>query len=126
VATASQVINRALKRLKVIGVGASPTANETTDCLEALNDMLFAWRIDGIDLAHTTLLSSDAIDVDDDHIEAIALNLAKRVGGMFGRELSKEDQRLALEGEMALRAYHFTIADLEDDNPLSRSNLSNS
>lgn len=125
-ATASQVINRALKRLKVIGVGASPTANETTDCLEALNDMLFAWRIEGIDLAHTTLLSTDTLDVDDDHIEAIALNLAKRVGGMFGRELSKEDQQLALEGEMSLRAYHFSIADLEDDNPLSRSNLSNS
>lgn len=123
-ATASQVINRALKRLRVIGVGQSPTASETADCLEALNDMLFAWRADGIDLAHTTLLSTDALDVPDDHIEPIALNLARRIGGMFGASLSPDDAQLAQSGENMVRAYHFSIADLEDENPLSRDNLS--
>ena len=125
-ATASQVINRALKRLRVIGVGQSPMANETTDCLEALNDMLFAWRTDGIDIAHTTLISSTELDVPDDHIEPIALNLALRVGGMFGASLSQDDAMLARVGEAMLRAYHFSIADLESDNPLSRDNLSES
>ena len=125
-ATATQVINRALKRLRVIGVGQSPTANETTDCLEALNDMLFAWRADGIELAHITLLSTDVLDVPDDHIEPIALNLAKRVGGLFGASLSADDAALAQSGENMIRAYHFSIADLESENPLSRDNLSES
>lgn len=124
-ATASQIINRALKRLRVLGVGQSPTANETADCLEALNDMLFAWNANGIDLAHIALASSDALDVPDDHVEAIALNLARRIGGLFGASLSPQDEALAAEGEAMLRAYHFTLADLGSDNPLSRENLAN-
>ena len=125
-ATASQVINRALKRLRVIPSGGSPTSAETTDCLEVLNDMLAAWGINGIDLAHITLASGDTLDVPDDHIEPITLNLAKRLMGLFGTAatLSPEDLKLAIVGEESVRAYHFTIADLTDENPLSRDTLS--
>lgn len=125
-ATALDVITRALKRLRVISSGEVPTAEESADCLEALNDMLFEWRIDGIDLAHVALVLTDTIDVPDDHVQALVLNLALRAGGMFGAQLAPADTALALSGEAALRAYHFTIADLSSDSPLSRTNLSNS
>ena len=122
-ATASQVITRALKRLRVLPSGTTQTSDETTDCLEALNDMLHEWSIDGIDLAHTTLLSTDALDVPDDHIGPIADNLAMRVADMFGAQVSQLLAMDAQAGKAALVAYHFTIADLTDDNPLGSSNL---
>jgi hypothetical protein len=60
--TALEVITRALRTLKVYGAGEDPSARgsaDEEDCLLALNNMLAGWSINGIDLAHITLISSD-------------------------------------------------------------------
>lgn len=119
-ATARDIITRALKRLRVLASGETPTSDEAADCLDALNDMLSAWAINGIDLAHLPLTLNDTLDVPDDHVEPITLNLARRAGGLFGASLSPDDAYLATEGEGMLRAYHFTIAEQSSDHPLSR------
>jgi hypothetical protein len=54
-ATALEVITRALRRLKVYAAGEEVGAEDAEDCLTALNDMLSGWAINGIDLAHTAL-----------------------------------------------------------------------
>jgi hypothetical protein len=123
-ASALQVIERAMRRLRVLGLGKEPKAAESEEGLAILNQMLSEWGIDGIDIAHTTLGLSDEIDVPADHESAIVLNLAKRMGGLFGSQLSPDDDLLAQRGRMALVAYHFSIADLRDESPLAGHNLS--
>ena len=42
-ATANDIINRALRSLSVIGQGESADTNQANDCLVALNDMIASW-----------------------------------------------------------------------------------
>lgn len=45
-ATAQTIINRALRICRVIAIGGSPSADDTANCLEALNAMIESWRND--------------------------------------------------------------------------------
>jgi hypothetical protein len=119
-ATALDVITRALRKLKVYGAGEDVGASDAEDCLVSLNDMLFGWAINGIDLAHTTLALTDALDVPNDHLEAITLSLAERVADEFAAQFSPVDAAIADQGRAALRAYHFTIATIGIDHPMAR------
>jgi hypothetical protein len=121
--TALEVITRALRKLRVYAAGENITAADTEDCLEMLNLMLSGWSIDGIDLAPQDLLTTDTLDVPDDHLETIYLSLAERVGGDFGAELAPADALRAETGRASLRAYHFSIATIGIDHPAALPRL---
>ena len=124
-ATAANIIERALQDAKIFAIGesASGTADETY-ALRILNDMLAEWEIDGVDLAHISLATSDTLDVPDNHLGAITANLAVRLQTKaFGGVMDAGLKFHADQGYEKLRAYHFTIADLTDENPLGRDNL---
>ena len=51
--TARDVVNRAMKRLAVLEATDSATGAEAKDALAALNDMMHAWKTQGIDVLHS-------------------------------------------------------------------------
>jgi hypothetical protein len=118
--TALECITRALRKIRVYGAGEDPSAADSEDCLLALNQMLFGWGSNGIDLAHTELGLSDELDVPDDHCEAITLSLAERIAADFGAQVSPVDSAIADQGRSALRAYHFSIKTIGIEHPLVR------
>lgn len=123
-ATALDVITRAMRKLRVLGIGKDPKDAEAQEGLTELNNMLAEWAIDGIDIAHLTLILSDEIDVPDDHLTAIVLCLAARLGGTYGAALSEADAG-SLDHRLAiLRAYHFSIATIGIDHPSARPDRS--
>lgn len=122
-ATAIDVITRALQKIKIYSAGEAPTADDADYCLSELNEMLFEWQNDGIDLGHVALELEDTLDVPDDHLQTVRLSLAEKLAGDFGGELSGSDAAAAERGRSALRAIYFNIADLRSDNPLARCNL---
>lgn len=121
-ATARDIITRALRARKVLAGGEDATAEELSDGLAHLNEMLAFWATDGINLNHVTLAAGDTLDVPDDHIQTIRLSLAERMTE-FGGGLSAEDAIAADKGRSLLRAAYFTIADVSLESPLYRLNL---
>ena len=110
-ATARDIVTRALRKRRVIAVGVSPDAAEMTDGISDLNDMLSAWRIDGIDIGHITVVEGDTLDVPDDHLLTIVLSLAERMTD-YGGQMEASDIITADKGRDALRAQYFTIGTL--------------
>lgn len=53
-ATATTILQGAMRKLGLLASGESATVNELTDGLECLNDMLASWSIDQISLAYST------------------------------------------------------------------------
>lgn len=53
-ATAQQIFTKSLKLLYVLEAGGTPSANDLTDGLEALQDMLDAWSADDIMIPYIT------------------------------------------------------------------------
>jgi hypothetical protein len=116
-ATARSIITRAMRKLKILAGGEDPTSDEADDCLDALNQMLSEWRIDGIDLAHVDLVLTDEVDVPASHRNAIVLNLALRIADDFGAQITPSLANEASNGRAALVAYHFTIGEIGIDHP---------
>ena len=125
-ATARDIITRALTKRRIIGLGRTPTAAELTDGLSDLNDMLFAWRNDGIDIGHVEVTADDTLDVPDDHILPIVLSLAERMT-VYGGQMDPADVLAAEQGRSTLRAQYFNIGTLEceqiaaSDGPFGQS-----
>lgn len=59
-ATAQTIINSALRKLGVIGVGQSPDATESGDCLTTLNEMIASWQNERL-LVYTVVPQTKAI-----------------------------------------------------------------
>ena len=54
-ATARDIVTRALKRASIIASDEAGGASDADDALAALNDMMFAWAAHGIDCLHSTM-----------------------------------------------------------------------
>lgn len=107
-ATALQIISRALRTIRVIDAHTPASDEEAADAFEALNDMLAEWHEAGIGLPdysvanYTTELASDASDV-----QAVTLSLAERLAPEYGRDLPPPAQRVLQEAMQRLRLRYF-------------------
>ena len=117
--TVNDLIARALNGLRVIALGDEATADEAAYCLGEYNDMMFAFELDGMALAHLEATLDDEIDVPESHLEALRLSLMERVAPAFGKDMAVGERIRAEAGRMGLRAYHFSIAPLGSDHPLA-------
>lgn len=49
-ATILDIVTRALKRSDIVAIGATPTADESADALDSLNEMFDLWKVSGVDI----------------------------------------------------------------------------
>lgn len=58
-ATARDIVTRALRRLAIIdSVGVSASAEDVSDGLDALNEMIDGWALQGVDVKHREVFAS--------------------------------------------------------------------
>lgn len=89
--TAQVIINASFRKLEIYDSGSAPTAQQTADALEALNDMLAAWEARGISMGSTLIASAGAtITAPDYAVEALKYNLALRIAPEYGKTPSAE------------------------------------
>lgn len=85
-ATASDVVNRALTKAGIRADESTVTASQMNDGTDALNDMLISWENSGILLGFQPVSNSaDEIRVPRHALAAIKSNLAVFLAGEYGR-----------------------------------------
>lgn len=78
-ATALDIVHRALKKAAILPRGEVASAEDASDCLNSLNDMMHGWKLRGADTSHVTLALSDTFPLADEFIEGTVFLLASRI-----------------------------------------------
>jgi len=100
-ATATQIAERALKRLSLVQAGDSPAATDVTDAKDALGAMIASWEGKG--------LSGDVLPIDARFEKPVVDMLAVEIAPMFGLEPSAQLVRDALDGWDTIQAAFFAV-----------------
>lgn len=120
-ATAQDIINRALRICRVLDAVEAAEAEDAAQALDTLNAMLAEWHEADIGLPDyafdslTTQLASDAGDRD-----VIAYQLAVRIAPEYGQSLSPEALALAEQTMGRLRLRYFQPARVDAALPSTR------
>jgi hypothetical protein len=120
--TANDIVTRALKRLRVVNPRETVEAVIASEGLQALNDMMHAWKAAGVDVDHETMAATDDFTLDEEHVQATVALLAVRLAGDHGMEVEAGIARDAEMGWEGLEAEFFPAADRADiDLALART-----
>ncbi len=104
-ATVLDIVTGALKLLEVRVAESAITPSESQDGLEALNDMMNEWIVDGIDVGYEALTDTDdEIFVSLGAIGAMKANLAIYIAPEYGRTPSAALIARARRSKISLRA----------------------
>jgi hypothetical protein len=121
-ATARDLITMSLRTIGVLHSGETPSAEEATDGLDTLNQLMNSWLYEGIDLEWKTLTSlNDAIVYPDDHIGPFRYNLAVALSPDYGVQVTPAVAALARNGYDQLRRQYLDNRELAVDNALTQT-----
>lgn len=81
--TALDIATRAYRKLGISGTGETLTAEELAEGIAALNDMMHAWKLAGVDIEHTDLASDDTFPLGPEFVEGTVYLLASRISPDF-------------------------------------------
>lgn len=119
--TARDTITRALTMLGITLSGNAPTAVEAFDGLKALNNMIHAWKGQGVDVGHVDLALSDNLALAPEHHEGTTALLAIRLSPDYSAPVPKETALIASNGWAALQAKY--IADSPSNDLICETGL---
>jgi hypothetical protein len=101
---------RALRRLKVIGAGATPSAESADDAVQALVDMHASWNAEG--------LVVPALPLDERFDQGLVAMLAVRLAEDYGKTPGPVLTRDAQNGEAQIHAAFFPVPASRFDNTI--------
>lgn len=116
--TASDIIRRALRLIRVIDAAEALSASDAQDALATLNAMLAEWYEADIgfpDYSFATLTTEIATDAADR--EAIAYQLAPRLAPEYGKAITPELAVIAEQAMGRLRLRYFQPGTVSTDLP---------
>lgn len=117
-AIAQDTITRALRLIGVIEAGETPSAEDATDALATLNEMLHGWAKEGVDIQHITLALTDTFKVHDSWLRGIRYNLAVEIAPEYGAAVSARVDEIADATFKAFQAHTF---EFDDDLRIDRA-----
>ena len=116
----SDLVTRTLVLAGVLQAGRAASAYQMDEGVDALNDMLTQWAVDGIDLAQATLTSTSTIYAMKGHLRALRYNLAVELATHFGLPVAPAIAVYADDSLRVLRNSLFEIDNMTIDNALQR------
>lgn len=126
-ATVTEVVSGALRLLEVKTAESAITPVEVNEGLEALNDMMNEWNVDGINVGYETLDDADdELFVTLGALGAIKANLAVYIAPEYGRIATDELIRRAIRSKRSLRAsIPLNASQYPDSLPIGSGNEDN-
>lgn len=112
-ATNTQIVTRALRRLGVVPAGGTPSAEDLADGSDALSAMVNAWEAEG--------LTGDILPVDARFEQAVVAMLAARLADEYGKEPSNMLVRDADAGWNQISAAFFPVPAARFDRGLKHT-----
>lgn len=79
----SELALRAMRLAGVLEAGETPSSEEQSDALDALNDMMAAWALDGVYVGWSTHAWTDTIAVPDEYLRGVRYALAVELCNEF-------------------------------------------
>jgi hypothetical protein len=99
--------------------GETPSAEEATDGLESLNEMLGSWIHDGIDLEFVTITSLNTVlPYPPDHESSFRYNLAIQMCPDYGIAVTPAIAELAMQGYRRMQREYLSNPELGTDSAL--------
>ena len=105
-ATTLDIITRALRLVKVVAGDETPEADDASNALNVLNNMMFSWKANGVDTTHTTLALATTFPLNNEYIKPTTYLLADELAGEYG--VTPPDQSKVRNSWDVLRAAYFT------------------
>jgi hypothetical protein len=109
--TASTIISRAAEVAGVKAIGQATSSDVEEVALSQLQTMLDRWANVWVDFNVGTLAASSTLYVDDSDIDAIQLQLSKRLARIFRKSL---DQDTLLDAEKAFNELQAKYSDMPE------------
>lgn len=109
-ATATEIATKALKRLRIVGAGETPTAEDVTDATDALNAMIESWEAEG--------LTGDVLPLDARFEAGITAMLAVRLAEDYGKTPGPVLTRDASNGWAQIQAAFLSTPEARFDSAL--------
>lgn len=119
-ATAQQIIERAARRINVLAAQEAMTADEMTDALQILNDLLFSFPAKGIQYVHVVLAQTDTVNVPDGQVRNIILMLCDDLADDFGTPITPDLREDIRQARLELQAAYLVIDPAVPDRALRR------
>lgn len=101
-ATVTQIVTRAHRKIGVVAHDEPLTADQLANGVDALNSMIHAWRIEGIDFGWADQAAADTFSLDDQYHEAAVYLLGARLAPDFGVPVAYNSEPFLA----ALRSYN--------------------
>jgi hypothetical protein len=119
-ATAIDIITRALRLINAIEAGEVAQAEDAVDGLAALNEMVNGWENAGIHIGWSNVGQSDELLVHDKYLEGIRYNLAVRLAAEYdGIDAPRVVVNIAVAAYKMFQLNTFEYdADMETDRAL--------
>lgn len=117
-ATAADIVGKALRKIAVASIGQEPDAEDAAVALSALNDLMHGFKSRGADLEHTTLASADTVALSEEYHGALVDLLADRIAPEFSTVHPHRAD--VLRARQAIMAAYQTTTALTVDPALQR------
>lgn len=115
-ALTSEIVTRALKKIGVVARDESANADDMDDGVQALNDMIFAWKLAGVDTSHTALAATDTFPLAAEYHEGTVYHLAERLSPDYERPRTFD----ADDWFRKIQAAYMTVPTVTIQAPLTR------
>lgn len=112
---ASEIVTRALRRIRVVAKDEAPDADDMAEGVKALNSMMFGWKAHGVDVEHVELEPADAMTIGTEYEQAVIDLLAARLGPEYNEPYPDADYAWRM-----LQARFLVLDEVEIDTPLTR------